>query len=232
MCSKHQMPSEQSSHKTNVSHVPWYAPCWSWSRNPARTPATSPPAHEGEKEYKYYVARKPPAVCLKITAKCALLVFVSGVAWAYLIVRTISPAIVRLVIPAALAPTTATSSDIARRGYVDTAAEYKLSFIGQDVFPQVFESWGEEGEVVVNGMDVEPLSSETLPTADLLMAVLSGDTKVGCMCASNCCVSWAVLCHRTRRFDREHTMQYELPQKILVGCGLLLGDSSNNVMVW
>lgn len=66
-----------------------------------------------------------------------------------------------------------------------TAVGHHARFMGQKAFPAQFESWGDGGEVVINRVDVGPLSNKTLPRADLLMAILSADTKVGmCMCAT------------------------------------------------
>lgn len=197
------MPTKQLSHEQDARHTLWYAPSWSRSRRPPRTPATVARVHVGDAVDKCCVARIQSAVFLKITAKCTLLVCVSGVAWACLIIRIISPAVVTLVGPAAFAPAAVTSSGIVRRaknttsfsaaaGNVYIDAEHSFRFIGQKSFPERFESWAENGEVVVNGMDVEPLGSETLPKADLLMAVLSGNTKVGytvveVLCGTGCC---------------------------------------------
>lgn len=61
-----------------------------------------------------------------------------------------------------------------------TALGHHSRFLGQEAFPEQFEWWGEGGDVVINGVDVGPLgaANETVPTADLLLAILSGDTEV------------------------------------------------------
>lgn len=54
-------------------------------------------------------------------------------------------------------------------------------FLGEQAFPEQFKDWDVERPVVFNSVDVGPLAvgNETaLPRADLLLAILSGDTEV------------------------------------------------------
>lgn len=61
-----------------------------------------------------------------------------------------------------------------------TPLGHHARFLGREAFPEQFEHWGEEGEVVINGVDLGPLATgdEVLPRTDLLLAILSGDDKV------------------------------------------------------
>lgn len=128
----------------------------------------------------------------KVTLKFALLACASALLWACFIVRVIGPA-------------SSVPGMIAARDNLDMGREtgregrftfsidngerllpgwtplgHHSRFLGQDAFPEQFQSWGEGGEVVINGVDVGPLgaANETVPTADLLLAILSGDTEV------------------------------------------------------
>lgn len=136
---------------------------------------------------------KQPRICAKVTAKLALLACVSAVLWACLIVRVLGPA------SSATGMTARDKLDMGQFSGTDrgrfafsisgdgeslmpgwTALGHHSRFLGQEAFPEQFQSWGEGGDVVINGVDVGPLgaANETVPTADLLLAILSGDTEV------------------------------------------------------
>lgn len=58
-----------------------------------------------------------------------------------------------------------------------------IKYAGRKAFPDQFNEWDDarpDVPVVVNKMDLRPLTTgnETLPTADLVLAILSGVTEV------------------------------------------------------
>lgn len=62
-----------------------------------------------------------------------------------------------------------------------TTLGHHRRFLGEEAFPEQFKGWDVERPVVVNSVHVGPLSvgnETTLPRADLLLAILSGDTEV------------------------------------------------------
>lgn len=132
-------------------------------------------------------------LCSKNTAKCALLTCVSGAAWASLIVWILGPAVPA---PGAMPPV-GDHHQVPGLGHGSgypigdhnsegfwlpgwTPLGHHSRFLGREAFPEQFEHWGEEGEVVINGVDVAPLAAgdEVLPRTDLVLAILSGDDEV------------------------------------------------------
>lgn len=128
----------------------------------------------------------------KATAKCALLTCASGMAWASLIVWILGPAVsgpdmITSVDQEVPPPLSTASFPIVDEGSLLpgwTPLGHHSRFIGREAFPDQFEHWGEDPEVVIHSMDVGPLMEEAdqvLPRTDLLLAILSGDDKVRCV---------------------------------------------------
>lgn len=199
-----QMCPKDDKHHNQVAaiHAPPHASSSS-SRRRSRTGFPSPlPAtavcqhrHRGAAGAHGAATLQPAALGSRITATCVLFVCVSGLAWAGLIVSVLGP-------PAAGsrgAPISLSGNSQIARLAAARAASFAMAarlgdslppgwtqlghhsrFLGQEAFPEQFERWDEEGEVVINVVDVEPLAREgkALPKADIVLAILSKDTEV------------------------------------------------------
>lgn len=212
---KHQMPPRLSSLKNlpNGGEAPAHSPTGS-RRRPRRPASSGTSLHLSDSQRK---SSRPSVLRLflgladllsKTTSKCALLTCASGMAWASLIVWIVGPAVsspdlmTTTTIPVdphhqqqevpALSPAGGGSFPTVDEGFLLpgwTPLGHHLRFMGREAFPEQFEHWGEEREVVVHGVDVGPLAEEgdqVLPRTDLLLAILSGDDKVRCVVCWGC----------------------------------------------
>ncbi|CAN0543276.1 unnamed protein product, partial [Ectocarpus sp. 8 AP-2014] len=196
---KHQMPPRLSSLKSlaNGGEAPAHSP--TGSRRRPRRPTSGTSLHLSDSQQK---SSRPSVQRLflsaadllaKTTTKCALLTCASGMAWASLIVWILGPAV--------SSPDTTTQVDQHQRQEVPTLSPaggsfpivdegsllpgwtplgHHSRFMGREAFPEQFEHWGEDREVVIHSVDVDPLTDEgdqVLPRTDLLLAILSGDDK-------------------------------------------------------
>ncbi|CBJ27625.1 beta-1,3-n-acetylglucosaminyltransferase, putative [Ectocarpus siliculosus] len=193
------MPPRLSSLKSlaNGGEAPAHSP--TGSRRRPRRPASGTSLHLSDSQQK---SSRPSVQRLflsaadllaKTTTKCALLTCASGMAWASLIVWILGPAV--------SSPDTTTQVDQHQQQEVPTLSPaggsfpivdegsllpgwtplgHHSRFMGREAFPEQFEHWGEDQEVVIHSMDVGPLTDEgdqLLPRTDLLLAILSGDDK-------------------------------------------------------
>ena len=132
---------------------------------------------------------------LNITARCLFLACIWGVACAGLIVHVLGPpghathepdeGMRSVGIEGGVTPIF--MDGLNGSTFPDwTSTGHHTRFLGQKAFPELFEGWmeGNEGQynniLTINKVDIEPLAAkrETLPSSDLLLAILSADTKV------------------------------------------------------
>jgi len=136
-------------------------------------------------------------LCSSVSTRCMLLTCACGLAWAYLFVWILGPAVAsshamgsghhipsrldRQALP--IAGVDYGHHSHGKEGFLLpgwTPLGHHSRFLGREAFPEQFEHWGEEGEVVINTVDVGPLveDGKTLPKSDLVLAILSGDDEV------------------------------------------------------
>lgn len=184
---------------------PSHSPAPGSRRRPRRAPSGPTPLRPLDLDSKHKSSRSPPLLLFfstldlysKVTAKCALLTCVCGLGWASLIVWILGPAVssssADSSIPAGSRhhsssrlldrPGAFPIADHSGEGFLLpgwTPLGHHARFMGREAFPEQFEHWGEEGEVVINSVDRGPLTTGegVLPSTDLLLAILSGDDKV------------------------------------------------------
>lgn len=202
MYAKDDKRSKSALHKmTQNDQAPMHSPSASRRRSRRAAAAAAPVRHQMGSARPPLVALLLNAIdlCPTLSARCMLLTCACGLAWTFLFVWILGPAV-------------ASSHDIdmgnghhvpswrldrldsrpiadhhshGKEGFLLpgwTPLGHHSRFLGREAFPEQFEHWGEEGEVVINTVDVGPLveDGKTLPTTDLVLAILSGDDEVRC----------------------------------------------------
>lgn len=206
MYAKDEKRSKSALHKmAHNDQAPMHSPSAS-RRRPRRAAAAAAPLRQTGSSVRY----RPPLaallellnaidLCSTVSARCLLLTCACGLAWAFLFVWILGPAVTSShdididmgnghhVPPWRLdrldSLPIADHHSHGKEGFLLpgwTPLGHHSRFLGREAFPEQFDHWGEEGEVVINTMDVGPLveDGKTLPTTDLVLAILSGDDEV------------------------------------------------------
>lgn len=204
MYAKDEKRSKSSFHKmAHNEQAPIHSPSAS-RRRPRRSAASGAPPRDGSGSAR---GGRPALValflnvvdvCPAVSARCVLLTCACGLAWASLFVWILGPAVASshgAVIDHAMSgldrqrPESLPIADYGghqshgNEGFLLpgwTPLGHHSRFLGREAFPEQFEHWGEDREVVINTVDVGPLveDGKTLPTTDLVLAILSGDDEV------------------------------------------------------